>query len=136
MKNITVTDLTGHAPDKRSFVLNETLPLPSCSIGLEVETERGEVPFEVRKGTAGDVRAFAGGREYSPPELSAMILQKMKQTAEDYLGEEVTEAVITVPAYFNDSQRQATKDAGEIAGLIVKRIINEPTAASLALPRR
>ena len=98
----------------------------------EVEMEREEVPFKVRKGTAGDVRALAGGKEYSPPEISAMILQKMKQTAEDYLGEEVTEAVITVPAYFNDSQRQATKDAGEIAGLIVKRIINEPTAASLA----
>ena len=98
----------------------------------EVEMEREEVPFKVRKGAAGDVRALAGGKEYSPPEISAMILQKMKQTAEDYLGEEVTEAVITVPAYFNDSQRQATKDAGEISGLIVKRIINEPTAASLA----
>ncbi len=98
----------------------------------EVATEREEVPFEVKKGEAGDVRALAGGKEYSPPEISAMILQKMKQTAEDYLGEEVTDAVITVPAYFNDSQRQATKDAGEIAGLNVKRIINEPTAASLA----
>jgi len=98
----------------------------------EVATEREEVPFEVKKGDAGDVRVLAGGKEYSPPEISAMILQKMKQTAEDYLGEEVTDAVITVPAYFNDSQRQATKDAGEIAGLNVKRIINEPTAASLA----
>ncbi|MFN9983108.1 MAG: Hsp70 family protein, partial [bacterium] len=72
------------------------------------------------------------GRLYSPPEVSAMILQKMKQTAEDYLGQKVTDAVITVPAYFNDAQRQATKDAGEIAGLTVKRIINEPTAAALA----
>ncbi|MFO7768994.1 MAG: molecular chaperone DnaK [bacterium] len=98
----------------------------------EVGTEREEVPYEVIKGSGGDVRVKAGGKEYSPPEISAMVLQKMKRTAEDYLGEEVTEAVITVPAYFNDAQRQATKDAGEIAGLTVKRIINEPTAASLA----
>jgi molecular chaperone DnaK len=98
----------------------------------EVETERGEVPFEIKEDASGVVRVSAGGKDYSPPEISAMVLQKMKQTAEDYLGEEVTEAVITVPAYFNDSQRQATKDAGEIAGLTVRRIINEPTAASLA----
>ena len=98
----------------------------------EVEGEKGEVPFEVVKGPNGDARVKAGGKEYSPPEISAMILQKMKQTAEDYLGEKVTDAVITVPAYFNDSQRQATKDAGRVAGLNVKRIINEPTAASLA----
>jgi len=98
----------------------------------EVGTEIEEVPFEVTQGASGVVKVKAGGKEYSPPEVSAMVLQKMKQTAEDYLGETVTEAVITVPAYFNDSQRQATKDAGEIAGLTVKRIINEPTAASLA----
>jgi molecular chaperone DnaK len=98
----------------------------------EVASERAEVPFEVVKGPNGDARVKAGGKEYSPPEISAMVLQKMKQTAEDYLGEKVTDVVITVPAYFNDSQRQATKDAGRIAGLNVKRIINEPTAASLA----
>jgi molecular chaperone DnaK len=98
----------------------------------EVSSERKLVPYEVVPGPGGDARIRAGGKEYSPPEISAMILQKMRQTAEDYLGEKVTEAVITVPAYFNDSQRQATKDAGRIAGLDVKRIINEPTAASLA----
>jgi len=98
----------------------------------EVKTEIEEVPFEVVRGASGDARVKAGGKEYSPPEISAMVLQKMKQTAEDYLGEKVTDAVITVPAYFNDSQRQATKDAGRIAGLNVLRIINEPTAASLA----
>jgi molecular chaperone DnaK len=92
----------------------------------------GEVPFEVVRGPNGDARVKAAGKEYSPPEISAMVLQKMKQTAEDYLGEKITDAVVTVPAYFNDSQRQATKDAGRIAGLNVKRIINEPTAASLA----
>ncbi len=98
----------------------------------EVQSEIGEVPYEVVSGPNGDARVNASGKEYSPPEISAMILQKMKQTAEDYLGEKITDAVITVPAYFNDSQRQATKDAGRIAGLNVKRIINEPTAASLA----
>jgi len=98
----------------------------------EVGTEIEEVPFEVIRGPNNDARVKAGGKEYSPPEISAMVLQKMKQTAEDYLGEKVTDAVITVPAYFNDSQRQATKDAGRIAGLNVLRIINEPTAASLA----
>ena len=90
------------------------------------------VPYEVRKAANGDVRVVMNGREYSPPEVSAMILQKIKSDAEAYLGEKVTEAVITVPAYFNDSQRQATKDAGKIAGLDVLRIVNEPTASSLA----
>jgi molecular chaperone DnaK len=98
----------------------------------EVGTEISEVPYKVVKGSNGDARVEIGGKTYSPPEISAMVLQKMKQTAEDYLGQKVTEAVITVPAYFNDAQRQATKDAGRIAGLEVKRIINEPTAASLA----
>ncbi|MBZ0266831.1 molecular chaperone DnaK, partial [bacterium] len=98
----------------------------------EVGTEITEVPYKVVKGSNADARVEIGGKTYSPPEISAAVLQKMKQTAEDYLGTKVTEAVITVPAYFNDAQRQATKDAGRIAGLEVKRIINEPTAASLA----
>jgi molecular chaperone DnaK len=98
----------------------------------EVGTEKSEVPYEVVTGDNNSARVKIQDRIYSPPEISAMILQKMKKTAEDYLGQPVTEAVITVPAYFNDSQRQATKDAGEIAGLKVKRIINEPTAAALA----
>ncbi len=98
----------------------------------EVDRERSEVPYEVVRGENNTSRVKIGDRLYSPPEISAMILQKMKKTAEDYLGQEVTEAVITVPAYFNDAQRQATKDAGEIAGLKVRRIINEPTAAALA----
>ncbi len=98
----------------------------------EVGTEISEVPYKVVHGSNDTARVSIGGKEYSPPEISAFILQKMKQTAEEYLGEKVTEAIITVPAYFNDSQRQATKDAGRIAGLDVKRIINEPTAASLA----
>src|SRR5437764_364770 len=98
----------------------------------EVKEEETIVPYRVVSGANGDARVFAGGKEYSPPEISAMILQKLKQDAEAYLGETIESAVITVPAYFNDSQRQATKDAGKIAGLDVKRIINEPTAASLA----
>jgi len=98
----------------------------------EVQDEISEVPYEVVEGDNNTARVKVGDRLYSPPEISAMILQKMKKTAEEYLGQEVTEAVITVPAYFNDSQRQATKDAGEIAGLKVRRIINEPTAAALA----
>jgi len=98
----------------------------------EVETEEKLVPYKIVERKNGDVVVNIQGKEYTPPEISAMILQKMKQTAEDYLGEPVTQAVITVPAYFNDAQRQATKDAGRIAGLEVLRIINEPTAASLA----
>ncbi len=98
----------------------------------EITDEKGKVPYEVISGDSDTARVKIGDRVYSPPEISAMILQKMKKTAEEYLGQEVTEAVITVPAYFNDSQRQATKDAGEIAGLQVRRIINEPTAAALA----
>lgn len=98
----------------------------------EVDREKSEIPYEVVAGDNNSARVRILDRVYSPPEISSMILQKMKKTAEDYLGQEVTEAVITVPAYFNDSQRQATKDAGEIAGLKVRRIINEPTAAALA----
>jgi molecular chaperone DnaK len=98
----------------------------------DVKEEAARVGYEVRSGSGGDVRVEVSGKEYSPPEISAMILQKLKRDAEEYLGEEVTEAVITVPAYFEDAQRQATKDAGRIAGLEVKRIINEPTAAALA----
>jgi molecular chaperone DnaK len=98
----------------------------------DVKTEAGRVGYEVKSGPGGDVRIGVDDKEYSAPEISAMTLQKLKRDAEEYLGEEVTEAVITVPAYFEDAQRQATKDAGRIAGLNVKRIINEPTAASLA----
>ena len=98
----------------------------------EVPEEIKQVPFKVIEATNGDVRIEALGKEYAPPEISAIILQKLKKAAEDYLGEKVEKAVITVPAYFNDSQRKATKDAGKIAGLDVQRIINEPTAAALA----
>ena len=98
----------------------------------EVGTETGRSTYKVVKGDNNTVRVAIDDRNYTPQEISAMILQKMKKTAEDFLGQEVTEAVVTVPAYFNDSQRQATKEAGEIAGLKVSRIINEPTAAALA----
>jgi molecular chaperone DnaK len=98
----------------------------------EVQNEIKTVPYKVVAASNGDVRVLAQGKEYSPPEISAMILQKMKDAAEQYLGEKVAQAVITVPAYFNDSQRQATKDAGKIAGVEVLRIVNEPTAAALA----
>jgi molecular chaperone DnaK len=98
----------------------------------EVQRAREILPYEITKAPNGDVRVHMGGKEYSPPEISAMVLQKLKADAEAYLGGTVTQAVITVPAYFNDSQRQATKDAGKIAGLEVLRIINEPTASSLA----
>src|SRR5512139_1464827 len=98
----------------------------------EVQKAISRAPYKVTKAPNGDVRVVLDGREYSPPEISAMILAKMKADAEAYLGEAVTQAVITVPAYFNDAQRNATKDAGKIAGLDVLRIINEPTASSLA----
>lgn len=98
----------------------------------EVEGEIKQVPFKVERAGNGDVRIDAQGKQYSPPEISAMVLQKLKKAAEDYLGAKVDKAVITVPAYFNDAQRQATKDAGKIAGLEVMRIVNEPTAAALA----
>src|ERR1700753_91256 len=98
----------------------------------EVAQEASRVPFKVVKGKNGDAWISARGKDMAPPEVAAKVLQKLKKAAEDYLGEEVKEAVITVPAYFNDAQRQATKDAGRIAGLDVKRIINEPTAAALA----
>jgi molecular chaperone DnaK len=98
----------------------------------EVSEEMKMVPYQVVRATNGDARVMANGKEYSPPEISAMILQKLKQAAEEYIGQPVSKAVITVPAYFNDAQRQATKDAGQIAGLEVMRIVNEPTAAALA----
>ena len=124
-------------PAKRQAVTNPTNTVFSIKRFMgrrinEVGTEISEVPYDVVKGDNDTARVKIEDRLYSPPEISAMILQKMKKTAEEYLGQEVTEAVITVPAYFNDSQRQATKDAGEIAGLQVRRIINEPTAAALA----
>lgn len=124
-------------PAKRQAITNPTNTVYSIkrfmgnSFG-EVSDEITRVPYKVVKGDNNTPRVEIGDRKYSPQEISAMILQKMKKTAEDYLGTSVTEAVITVPAYFNDSQRQATKEAGEIAGLTVKRIINEPTAAALA----
>src|SRR6187402_1910241 len=98
----------------------------------EVKEEIKQVPFTVERASNGDVRIDAQGKQYSPPEISAMVLQKLKKAAEDYLGAKVDKAVITVPAYFNDAQRQATKDAGRIAGLQVERLVNEPTAAALA----
>ena len=98
----------------------------------EVQSEIKLVPYKVVRAANADVRIEIRGKQYSPPEISAMILRKLKEAAEAYLGEKVTQAVVTVPAYFNDSQRQATKDAGQIAGLDVQRIINEPTAAALA----
>ena len=98
----------------------------------EVQEAMKHLPYKIVKAANGDAHVEVRGKAYSPAEISAMILQKMRQTAEDFLGEKVTDAVVTVPAYFNDSQRQATKDAGKIAGLNVLRIINEPTAAALA----
>jgi len=125
------------APAKRQQVTNPENTVFSIKRFMgrkfdEVSEEMKIVPYEVVKGPNDDVRVKAGGKEYAPPEISAMILQKLKTDAEAYLGETVTDAVITVPAYFNNAQREATKDAGRIAGLNVLRIINEPTAASLA----
>jgi len=124
-------------PAKRQAITNPTKTIYSIkrfmgSSFAEVSKEVGRVPYKVIKGDNNTPRVEIDDRKYTPQEISAMILQKMKKTAEDFLGQEVTEAVITVPAYFNDAQRQATKEAGEIAGLTVKRIINEPTAAALA----
>ncbi|MFQ3239991.1 MAG: molecular chaperone DnaK [Olleya marilimosa] len=124
-------------PAKRQAVTNPTKTVYSIKRFMgnkysESKNEAERVPYKVVKGDNDTPRVDIDGRLYTPQELSAMILQKMKKTAEDYLGQDVTEAVITVPAYFNDSQRQATKEAGEIAGLKVRRIINEPTAAALA----
>jgi molecular chaperone DnaK len=125
------------APARRQQVTNPTNTIFSIKRFMgrkfdEVTEEMTIVPYEVDKGSNGDVRVEAEGKEYAPPEISAMILQKLKQDAEAYLGETVADAVITVPAYFNNAQREATKDAGKIAGLDVLRIINEPTAAALA----
>ncbi len=128
--------LVGQAA-KRQSVTNPTNTVYSIKRFMgrrfdEVNEEQKLVPYKIVKGDGDAARVEIQGKDYTPQEISAMILQKMKQTAEDYLGSKVTEAVITVPAYFNDAQRQATKDAGEIAGLNVRRIINEPTAAALA----
>ncbi len=124
-------------PAKRQAITNPTRTIYSIKRFMgetydQVAKEINRVPYKVVRGENNTPRVEIGDRKYSPQEISAMILQKMKKTAEDYLGQEVSEAVITVPAYFNDAQRQATKEAGEIAGLTVKRIINEPTAAALA----
>jgi len=124
-------------PAKRQAITNAEKTIYSIKRFMgetfdRVQKEVARVPYKVIKGKNNTPRVLIDGREYSPQEISAMVLQKMKKTAEDYLGHEVKEAVITVPAYFSDSQRQATKEAGEIAGLEVRRIINEPTAASLA----
>ena len=124
-------------PAKRQAITNPNKTIYSIKRFMgetydRVTAEIGRVPYTVEKSSNNLPKVKIDDRLYTPQEISAMILQKMKKTAEDYLGTEVTEAVITVPAYFSDSQRQATKEAGEIAGLNVKRIINEPTAAALA----
>src|SRR6059058_165586 len=127
------------APAKRQAVTNSqnTIYAVKRLIGrkfdeAEVQKDIHLMPYKIIKADNGDAWIEVRGKKFAPPQISAEVLRKMKKTAEDYLGEEVTEAVITVPAYFNDAQRQATKDAGRIAGLDVKRIINEPTAAALA----
>ncbi len=125
------------APAKRQAITNPTNTIFSIKRFMgrmhdEVSEEMKTVPYKVVKGDGGTARVEVNDRVYTPQEISSMVLQKLKQTAEDYLGESVTEAVVTVPAYFNDAQRKATKEAGEIAGLTVRRIINEPTAAALA----
>lgn len=124
-------------PAKRQAITNPTRTIFSIKRFMgemydQIQDELKRVPYKVVKSTNNTPRIDIDGRMYSPQEISAMVLQKMKKTAEDYIGQEVTEAVITVPAYFNDAQRQATKEAGEIAGLTVRRIVNEPTAAALA----
>ena len=124
-------------PAKRQAITNPTKTIYSIKRFMgetfdQVKDEVARVPYKVVRGDNDTPRVDIDGRLYTPQEISAIILQKMKKTAEDYLGAEVTDAVITVPAYFNDAQRQATKEAGEIAGLNVRRIVNEPTAASLA----
>ena len=124
-------------PAKRQAITNPTKTISSIKRFMgssydECKKDSARVPYEIVKGENNTPRVKIDDRLYSPQEISAIILQKMKKTAEDYLGQEVTEAVVTVPAYFNDAQRQATKEAGEIAGLTIKRIINEPTAAALA----
>ena len=124
-------------PAKRQAITNPTKTVYSIKRFMgenwdQVQKEVSRVPFKVVRSENNMPRVDIDGRLYTPQEISAMILQKMKKTAEDYLGQEVTDAVITVPAYFSDSQRQATKEAGQIAGLNVKRIVNEPTAAALA----
>ena len=126
-------------PAKRQAVMNpeNTIFAIKRLIGRRyddpiVEKDKGLVPYKIVRGDNGDAWVEARGKKYSPSQISSFILQKMKETAERHLGEKVTQAVVTVPAYFNDGQRQATKDAGKIAGLDVQRIINEPTAAALA----
>ena len=124
-------------PAKRQAITNPRRTIASIKRFMgrrasEVQGEISRMAYTIAKGDNDTVRVDIDGRMYTPQEISAMVLQKMKKIAEDYLGQEVTEAVVTVPAYFNDSQRQATKEAGEIAGLKISRIINEPTAAALA----
>src|SRR5690554_2176206 len=124
-------------PAKRQAITNPANTISSVKRFMgkkfsEVADEKKQASYRLEQGSNDTVAIKIGDRSYTPQEISAMILQKMKSTAEDFLGQEVTEAVITVPAYFNDAERQATKEAGQIAGLEVKRIINEPTAAALA----